>query len=264
MASVLMLLATTSCGGSDEPKEQIWYAVIPLMNHVTDSENERLVSCKETNVYSEINVDRKLATFTGLVALHDSGDEVTIDLANIPVKRTTTPNGFLLTLAEGETGGHEISDFEFFVDMRQDGVPCHYLHMIIDGRFEVNGLLSEMSFEISQSDVTSVTGQKQTVNTGKYVFSITEYSKEKKLAAFSVKGLNVFPLDNGIEYQGLTLEPTYAGYHITAPADGVEPKEGGGSKLEQLEADIDVHSRTFTASFAVHNSGSVTASGSMP
>ena len=74
--------------------------------------------------------------------------------------------------------------------------------------------------------------------------------------------MDVNPMGTGITYQGLKLEPNYQGYHISMTGDGIEPKEGG-SKLLRMEADINVHDRSFTTAFEIAGSAAVTASGTM-
>ena len=108
-----------------------------------------------------------------------------------------------------------------------------------------------------------MTGNSRTVNTGVYEFTFTTLTNEVKRCDFGVSGLNVFPLDNGVNYPGLTITPTVEGYTISSGDSPITPKEGGISVLNSLEATVNVHTRTFTATFDVENCATVTASGSM-
>ena len=263
MASVLMLLAMTACG-NDEPQDQVWYASIPMVFHVSDTENEELANCQAGGIYAEMNVDKGTATLRGSIMMGDN-ENLSFDLKDLRVRSDANHSGYIVTSPSGmnEASGHMLSDLEFYVDMRQDGLPRHFFRAVVDRKYEVNGLLADMGFEVTKSDVTPVVGNARTLTTGKYTFSLVTLTGENKLAGFSVRGLNVYPMETGITYQGLKLEPDYEGYHIVASTEGIEPKEGGSSKLQRLEADIDVHDRSFTATFEIAGSASVTASGTM-
>ena len=263
VAAMLLMMGMTACG-NDEPQDQIWYASIPLVFHVSDPENEELTNCQAGGVYAEMNIDKGTATLQGSIMLGDN-ENLSFDLADLHVRNDANHSGYIVTprTESVEASGHMLSELEFFVDMRQEGLARHYFHAVVDGRYEVNGLLADMGFGITESEVTPVTGNPRYLTTGKYLFSITQLTGENKLSAFTVSGLDVYPMETGITYQGLKLEPTYEGYRISMTGEGIEPKEGGSSKLLSLEADINVHDRSFTAAFEIAGSSTVTASGTM-
>lgn len=260
--ATLMLLALTSCG-SDEPQDKIWYAQIPFVFHVVDQTEDVVSSCKPGVAYTEMNVDRKTAKMAVSVTLAD-GKELAFELDQLHVKQDASTNGYVVTSSTmAKASGHTITDITFFVDMRQSGTVRHYFHMMVDDRYEVNGLSASMGFEVTQSEVLPPSSVSRTVFTGIYEFTITTLTTESKTCAFSVKGLGVFPLDNGVTYQGLKVEPTVEGYTITSGDTPITPKEGGVSRLNNLHAKVNVHKRTFEAEFEVEQCATVTATGSI-
>ena len=98
---------------------------------------------------------------------------------------------------------------------------------------------------------------------GTYAFTITSLREGDERAEVTLSGIDVFPLDNGVTYDGLTVEPTAEGLLIHPGEEGIVPTAGGSSRLTALEAHINMHERTFTASYAIEGCATVVASGSM-
>ncbi len=262
MASLVLLLATTACG-SDEPQDHIWYAQIPLVFHVVDTQADAVSSCKAGVAYAEMNVDKNTATMAVSLSLTDGG-ELAFELKQLRLTEAADKSGYMVTTTvDTQVSNHTIGDLTFYVDMRQSGTVRHYCHMTIDHRYEVNGLPTSMGFEVTQSEVLPVSSVARTVFTGVYEFTFTTLTAESKTCDFGVKGLGVFPLEDGINYRGLKVEPTVEGYTITSGDTPITPKEGGVSRLNSLHAKVNVHERTMEAEFEVEQCATVTATGSM-
>lgn len=257
-----LLLSLAACG-SDEPRDAIYYAQIYTVNHVTDKENTSLVGCQTGGISAGLNATKMIASVYFPFTIGDK--VITINLENVPMTNDSQHSGYSIKQSAFTSvdGQHSITDFEFFVDMRMIKSQRHYITAIIDGKYELNALVQTMAFEKANSTVKPTSGNEVTDNTGTFTFAVTNINGNDGKATAAINGLSIYPLTKEVSYQGITLEATYDGFHISHSGDPIEPYEGGSHYLESMNADINVHTRTFTAEYKIQQCGNVKASGAM-
>lgn len=256
-ASIIMMLAFTACNNNDEPND-LWMMNSQFINHVTDNTTGEFVNASLGGIYIEFNITQMTANVA--YAFTVGTDEVVLEVTNAQMTNDVSRNGYNIHVAQAKAGSHNVSNLDIFIDMNlNDKVQCHWTSATVDGRYDLNGLLPVIAFKKANSHITKPDGTTMSENNGIYTFEIVGFSTENRSATLAISNVNCAPLDKGIKYSGLVVEPTSDGLHITTEGP-VSPAEGSGLQylLNELDATINFSTHSLDALIDIENVAKIT------
>ena len=233
LIALALCLVATSCGDKGDNNAYYQAEMINHLANVDATEENPGTATMTTSVYEIIiNSDKGTADVACSVTLPD-GSTGTIDLRDLSCTYNSSTNVYTFKqtsstsskgkfVATGMTGKLDLNQSS---DYSQTEFTC-----TVESHYTLTGTLSDYNFSDCTSKVTGIeTGEEFTVADGEYIFTIN--SVDKETATVTIKGLYFEPnrVPKTIAYEGLTIEPTFYGYHITG--ENILPTTGGEASL---------------------------------
>lgn len=242
-AGIIMMLSLTACG-DDEPKDQVWIMNTQLINHVTNNSSAEFVSATIGAVYVEFNITKMTANLAYSFAI--GSDEAILNMTDVPMTFDSNRNGYLIkSTAPVTAGNHTVSNLSIFIDMNINGNEelCHWTNAIVDGKYELNGLVPIITFRKASTVLTKPDGTETTDNGGTYSIEVIGLTTEGKSATLNIDDVNIEPLVNGVSYAGINVEPTAEGLHFTIDNE-IFPRDLLKYEINQLDLTVNFFTHT--------------------
>lgn len=262
LLSAILLLGLSACS-NDEPQDQIWLMSSQFINHVTNSDDGTFVSATLGGATAEFNVTKMTASIDYALAIGE--EQIIVSATNARLTAAGSKNGYYIDVPSATTtSGHTVTNLLVYIDMNlENEISCHWATATIDGKYELNALVPTIVFYNTESTINKLNGQTITNGTGDYKFIVSNITTEHRSASLSIAGIEgLEPFYSGIEYNGLSVEPTSTGLHIYCN-EAVQGKGRTDYKLNSIDANIDFTSLSFKATLNVQDTGTITATGSM-
>lgn len=252
LASFILMLTATSCS-NDEPKDVVWIMNTQLINHLTNANSGDFVSASLGGIYVELNTTKMVANVACAVAI--GSDEVVFNLTDVPMTIDGNRNGYLIKSNQTvNSGNHTMAGMSIFVDMNlNEETLGHWTNATIDGKYELNGLVPIIAFKGVNSIINLPDGNTVTDNKGIFTIEVLDFTTDNRSATLSIKGVTpVEVLSKGLTYEGLKVEATSQGLHITTDKTPL-PKGEVQYQLNEADLVIDVFTHTMSATLDIEN-----------
>lgn len=262
LAAIILMVTATSCG-NDEPKDVVWMMNTQLINHITNSTSGDFESASLGGIYVELNTTKMTANVAYAVAI--GSDEVVFNLSNVPMTSDYQRNGYLIRSNTTITSGnHTLAGLDLFVDMNlNEETLGHWTEGTIDGKYELNGIVPIIAFKGATSSIVLPDGNSLTDKNGIFTIEVLDFTTNNRNASISIKGINsVEVLNKGLTYEGLKVEATSEGLHITSDKT-VYPLGETKYQLNEVDVTIDVFAHSMSAILDIENVAKLTTYGAL-
>ena len=252
LAAIILMLTATSCG-NDEPKDIVWMMNTQLINHITNSSSGDLESASLGGVYVELNTTKMTANVAYAVAI--GSDEVVFNLSDVPMTLDYSHNGYYVrSSATATAGSHTMAGLDLFVDMNlNEEALGHWAAATIDGKYELNGIVPIVQFKGADSVINLPDGSTLTDKNGTFIIEVLDFTTDSRSASVTIKGVTpIEELNKGLTYEGLKVEATYEGLHITSDK-AVYPTGETKHQLNEVDITIDVFAHSLSAVLDIEN-----------
>ena len=162
------------------------------------------------------------------------------------------------------SGNHSLAGLDIFVDMNlNEETLGHWTSATIDGKYELNGLVPIIAFKGVNSIINLPDGNTVTDNKGIFTIEVLDFTTDNRSATLSIKGVTpVEELSKGLTYEGLKVEATSEGLHITSDKV-VYPSGETKYQLNEVDVAIDVFAHSMSAILDIENVAKLTTYGAL-
>lgn len=262
----LTLLMTMTACGSDEPQDNVLYLPpTQIINHTFNTLEDQVVSVTNGAMQISVNVSKMTAAIYYLFYIGD--ESVTVQVTNAAVTYDSNHSGYLIqTTTPTPAGAHTVTALKAFIEVRdiQQNLR-HYIRAEVDGKYEVNGLMSVIYFKDAVTSITSTDNSETTTENGSfYRFDLLSMTTENRSATASISDIDQPPFSVGATYAGLSVEPCNEGVRFYHNAeDPINNSNGANYQLTQLDGIINMRNHSFNVQYTIDGLGTAHADGTM-